>query len=318
MSAHPFRVKIAPKEGGLIMEQNKLPDFSHYSLESFSNKHLYLVHLGWERCKPNYQYTNYRDFYLLHFIKAGSGTLNVDGSIYKLSALDSFLIRPKQLAIYTADDETPWEYYYFAFNGELAKQLVERTYFKKGRFTRKMKDDSLAKLIVKAAYEMGKIDNPDIWGLEHLFKFLYPLMPSTINTSDSPEETADSSQIHLKRAQEYIQFNYYKPIQVEDICDALNISRSYLFRIFKKHTKSDVSDYLTSVRLQHAKHLLSTTEHSTNNISQLVGYLNPTSFYRMFKRMENVTPSEWRENHRKKITKNIDGSVHEISNDQSS
>lgn len=297
------------------MEKRKLPDFSHYSLESFPNKYLYLVHLGWEKCKPNYQYTNYRDFYLLHFIKSGSGTLNIDGSIYKLSAFDSFLIRPKQLAIYMADAELPWEYYYFAFNGELAKQLVERTYFKKGRFMHKMKDDSLSQFIVDAAQEMGKIDNLDIWGLEHLFKFLSPLIPPIINANDSPEETTDSSQIHLKRAQEYIQFNYYKPIRVEDICEALNISRSYLFRIFKKYTNSDVSDYLASVRLQHAKYLLSTTEHSTNNISQLVGYINPTSFYRMFKRMENVTPSEWRLNHQKAITKNIDGSICEFSND---
>lgn len=298
------------------MEQHKSPDFSHYSLENFPNKHLYLAHLGWEKCKPNYQYTNYRNFYLLHFIKAGSGRLNVDGSIYKLSAHDSFLIRPEQLAIYTADENTPWEYYYFAFNGELAKQLVERTYFKKGRFIHKMDNDLLSQLIVEASQKMGEIDNPDIWGLEQLFKFLTPLIPPMFNSNDVPNETADSSQIHLKKAQEYIQFNYYKPIQVEDICEALKISRSYLFRIFKKHTNSDVSDYLTAVRLQHAKKLLSTTEHSTNNISQLVGYVNPTSFYRMFKRMEKITPSEWRVKHQKTITKNVDGSVHEVSNEQ--
>lgn len=295
------------------MEQCKLPNFSHYSLESFPNEYLYLVHLGWEKCKPNYQYTNFRDFYLLHFIKSGRGTLNIDGSIYKLSTFDSFLIRPNQLAIYTADREEPWEYYYFAFNGKLAKQLVDRTYFKQEQYIHKLKDDSLSQLIVNSAQEIGKIDHPDIWGLEHLFKFLPPLIPPSVTKSDSLEETADNSKIHLKEAQEYIQFNYYKPIQVEDICAALNISRSYLFRIFKKYTDTNISDYLTSVRLQHAKHLLSTTEHSTNNISQLVGYINPTSFYRMFKRMENVTPSEWRLIHQKAITKNEDGSVHEFS-----
>lgn len=287
--------------------------FFHSSLENFSNKYLYLLHVGWEKCQSGYRYANYRDVYLIHFIKSGCGTLNIDGSVYNLSQNDVFLIRPNQLAVYMADLEMPWEYYYFAFNGELAEELIEHTYFKNNRFIYTLKDNVLAQMIKDAALGIETCDIPDMYGLENLFRFLSQLTAPPHVETDTSDALSDSSQKYLKMAQEYVQANYFKPIQVGDICSALNVSRSYLFRIFKKYTHSDITNYLTAIRLQHAKELLRTTTHSSTNIARLVGYVNPTSFYRMFKKYEHLTPSEYRSIHQQLIGQNLNGSIHESS-----
>lgn len=104
--------------------------FLHNSLEHLPNKYICLLQVGREKCMPGYQYTNYRDFYLIHFIKSGRGTLSINNQTYVLNSNDAFLIRPNQIAFYTADKEFPWEYYYFAFNGLMAPELIEHTYFK--------------------------------------------------------------------------------------------------------------------------------------------------------------------------------------------
>lgn len=67
---------------------------------------------------------------MIHFIKSGRGTLSINNQTYVLNSNDAFLIRPNQIAVDTADKEFPWEYYYFAFNGLMAPELIERTYFK--------------------------------------------------------------------------------------------------------------------------------------------------------------------------------------------
>ena len=291
--------------------------FFHNSLEHLPNKHICLLQVGWEKCQPGYQYTNYRSFYLIHFVKSGKGTLCINDQCYTLNPNDAFLIRPDQLAVYAADQETPWEYYYFAFNGEMAPELVERSYFQNNGLIHHLKDDKLYHLIRDAALNMDGCDIPDIYGLQHLFEFLYQLMPPSTAVSDANDETTDSPQKYLTKAQEYIQFNYYKPIQVDDICRAVNVSRSYLFRIFRKYTNSDVENYLISIRLQQAKKLLRETDLSTANIARLVGYVNPTSFYRMFKRLEKITPSEWRAIHQNLIVKSQNGSIQEFSVDGS-
>ena len=298
------------------MTHKQNPLFFHNSLEHLPNKHICLLQVGWEKCKPRYQYTNSRNFYLVHFIRSGKGTLSIDNQTFSLNVNDVFLIRPNQLAVYTADAESPWEYYYFAFSGQMAASLVERTYLQNGQLVHTMKDDTLYQCILDAALGMENCKIPDIYGLEHLFRFLSLLIPEPEAVATLSDLVEDSPKKYLYAVQEYVQFNYYKPIQISDICDTLNISRSYLFRIFKKYTGSSAEEYLLSFRLQQAKKLLSTTELPASTIAQLIGYVNSTSFYRMFKRMEGMSPKEWRKLHHDLTSQSTNGSIQEFSQNE--
>lgn len=271
-------------------------DYPNY----FPNKYLHLVNMGYENCPPKYQFTNSFNYYRIYFIKSGSGTLTIDNTVYRLSQHDVFLIRPNQLITKKADSQTPWEYCFFAFNGELSEEIVNQTYFQDNNCVYTLKDDTLSQLILDATYRMQTPYISNFGGLEQLFRFLRTLSPPSLEDDFVfPAQSSTLSQKHCLAAQEYIEINYYKPIQVKDICEAINVSRSYLFRIFEKHTASNVTDYLINIRLKHAKDMLLNTDYSTAAIAQSVGYINATSFYRMFKKVEKVTPSEWRTNHKK-------------------
>ena len=111
----------------MLLENNS--QFMHNSMDILPNKHINLLHVGWEKCVPNYTYINHRNIYLLHFVYSGKGYLQIDNTKYELSANEVFLIRPDHLATYTADGENPWEYYYFAFNGDWAEELLSKTCF---------------------------------------------------------------------------------------------------------------------------------------------------------------------------------------------
>lgn len=296
------------------MFSNKAPHYSVNLLDHFVNEHLYLNHIGFERCQPNYQFFSYLDYYGVHFIKSGKGILNINGSHYDLGKYDSFLIPPHQIAIYKADSENPWEYYYFSFGGKLASKLVERSYFANNQSVHKLTDDSLATYIMDCYNQIKKVDTPDLFGLEALFKVMQLLSPPIRKDVDKFfQNNATSSSLLLNKAQEYIRCNYSKNIKVDDICHALNISRSQLFRIFKKHLNLDVENYLISVKLHNAKLLLRNTNYSTANIAYLVGYTNPSSFYRTFKTYEGMTPSEWRTINKKNLIKNDNDSIIESS-----
>jgi YesN/AraC family two-component response regulator len=56
-------------------------------------------------------------------------------------------------------------------------------------------------------------------------------------------------------------------------------------------------DYLLSLRLKHAKILLSNSNYSITEISQMVGYFNPASFIRIFKKYEGMPPGQYRAEH---------------------
>lgn len=74
----------------------------------------------------------------------------------------------------------------------------------------------------------------------------------------------------------------------------VHLTPSYLSRLFKKETGVTLEQYLTEVRMENAKTLL--TQHiglKAYQIGEMVGYSDPGYFCRLFKRRVGVTPKEY-------------------------
>ncbi len=98
----------------------------------------------------------------------------------------------------------------------------------------------------------------------------------------------------MKKVLAYIHQNYNRDLSLEDVAGAVYISPCYLSRIFKQTQGLNFIDYLTSVRLENAKHLLRTTSESIAEIAKKVGYRDPKYFSRVFKKYEGCSPGEYR------------------------
>lgn len=92
-----------------------------------------------------------------------------------------------------------------------------------------------------------------------------------------------------------IEQNYARNLSLEDICSELAVSKNYFSYVFKRETGLNLWNYLTQVRLTHAKQLLLETEMRSYEISFEVGYDNPSYFSKLFKKYENMTPGEYRD-----------------------
>lgn len=93
---------------------------------------------------------------------------------------------------------------------------------------------------------------------------------------------------------EIIQHKYMEDISLDYLSDKLNLSSAYLSAYIKEKTGMNFSEHLQGVRMSKACELLVTTDLNVNEISQLVGYHNITSFNRSFKKLTNMTPGEYR------------------------
>ena len=84
--------------------------------------------------------------------------------------------------------------------------------------------------------------------------------------------------------------NFSVKIMAQD----LDVSQSYLSRFFKDQIGITITDYIMLQRIEKAKHLLKTTNEPLRNIITEIGYFSEASFVRMFKRVEGITPGEYR------------------------
>lgn len=154
------------------------------------------------------------------------------------------------------------------------------------------------------AYEKG--------GMTYRFHSRQDYLPTLMGTSDMytlkkwfQEKITDASQNSLRKreeksnsiiemSKEYIKNNFNRDISLDEVSRVANISPYYFSKIFKEGTGENFIEYLTGIRIDKAKELLSTTEYSMKEICSMCGYSDPNYFSRSFKKNVGVTPTEYK------------------------
>lgn len=97
----------------------------------------------------------------------------------------------------------------------------------------------------------------------------------------------------VKRAKEYIREHRFEKISLNDVAAQLEITPSYLSKIFKKVAQQSFSDYVAEVKMEEAKKLLLEDNNRIYEVSSKLGYDDPYYFSKVFKRVTQLTPSEY-------------------------
>lgn len=108
------------------------------------------------------------------------------------------------------------------------------------------------------------------------------------------EQAEDSMSPVIIKLLDYIEENYKCDLNLKEISDKLNINSIYLGQLFQREIGILFSDYLNNFRINKAKKLLLDTNLKASEIGMLVGYRNKNYFYRKFKSIAGLTPSEWK------------------------
>ena len=104
----------------------------------------------------------------------------------------------------------------------------------------------------------------------------------------------------VRKAQEYIKRNYNKFISLKDAAQMCYMSPKYFSRIFKEKTGKSFSEFRVGLRIDAAKQILTKGGRSISQIAYTVGYQNPDSFMKMFKKNTGFTPTEYRHHKRRR------------------
>lgn len=97
----------------------------------------------------------------------------------------------------------------------------------------------------------------------------------------------------IQTVKTYIE-EHYLEASLEDAATQVNLSSSYLSRIFKEKCGMGFSDYLLKIKMEKACELLNDIQYKSYDIAYYIGYDNPKSFSRAFKVYYGMTPKEYR------------------------
>lgn len=100
--------------------------------------------------------------------------------------------------------------------------------------------------------------------------------------------------LHIRTAMDLLDANYSDEISLDNICQHLKINKSYFCSILKKETGKTFSQLVNEIIIEKSKELLTRNNLSILEIALSVGFNNENYFSSTFKKFNNKTPIEFR------------------------
>ncbi len=111
---------------------------------------------------------------------------------------------------------------------------------------------------------------------------------------DKEEQTSLRQAAIKKQIADYVEANYVKDISLSDAATAMHYSEPHFCKLFKECFGKSFTLYLTQIRIEKSKELLTDITVNVKDISSRVGFRDSNYYAKVFKRAEGMTPSEYR------------------------
>ena len=162
--------------------------------------------------------------------------------------------------------------------------VVINAFYKKNGIARKA--ENYAEILAQ------RIQN--VHTVEDMRKVLQKVLSDTLARRD---EISGSKYAHMIYwAERYVETNYMsEDISLNSVAEYVNMNPSYFSSVFRKEKGITFVEYLTRVRLERAKELLRCSSLKISEIAYKVGYNDPQYFSHLFKKYNQCSPKDYRQ-----------------------
>lgn len=239
----------------------------------------------------NEHHQSISETYKLYYVTQGKGMVTIDGIGFFVSSGQSFLTFPFSNVCLKPDKNSPWSYKWVEFRGLEAAEIISQTDFSK---------------------KHPVVDNINVADFENYFDIPESRIASSYSQYRAigkliyllsyylehfPRKKAENNDYTLM-ARNYIEKNYRNPeFNVQSVAQYIKIDRTYLYRLFIKETGMSVIDYINNCRISKAQTMLLDKNTSIKDVAYSVGFADQMYFSKVFKKINGMTPTEYRKQH---------------------
>ena len=233
-----------------------------------------------------------REDYYLQYLCKGEMDVWIEGELTTMQSGQAILYYPKTCYHYTMHGSGEVQYYWVHFTGYEAKKLVDEVNIQNQTVLNIGSSVAITLLFEQIFKEFIIRD--------HCFEMSIAAKLTTVFVELSRRNVAEdvnyitNSRIH--HALSHIHKNYNQPLVIKELAQEVHLSNSRFRTVFKNLTGLSPMEYLTTLRINHARQLMPLTALSICEIASRVGYDDQLYFSRIFKKKTGVTPRDYRKN----------------------
>ena len=240
------------------------------------------------------------------YAKSGFLTVSISGENYIGTPGDAFVVSPGNLHLMGSQSGTvdyytflfPLKYISFRTDDMLDEKLLEPLNSGHLMICPRVKDTAkeLCEQLIEI-YEAKKDESESKITTQVrtkiiLLQFILEMWKKgfVIENDTSGRNTVEKEMVS------YIQQNFTGKISLREFGEQFHLSEKYISRYFKEHFHITLSQYVTYLRLEHAKQLLQDTDIPVTDVAMQSGYQNVSYFIRSFQKAYAVSPLKYRKN----------------------
>lgn len=243
------------------------------------------------RTLETYNFIRKYDWFSLHFVRNGKGTLIIGNEEYSVCPGHYFLIPPNTPVTYYQDEKDPWRYYWFALSADTLLDCEKLLGINEENPVYMSNAPETIITLFDRLFESFPASSPTYFNvLSFIMKIIDEERPQPRCATPlySPESI-------VEKTKDIIEFNFMRPdFSVGSIGNILYISQQHLCRLFKKSTGLTPVAYLADKRIRNAAKLLEYGDFSIHALSEKCGFENDAYFMRCFKKRYGMTVKEYR------------------------
>lgn len=239
----------------------------------------------------------------------GSGWFDFGQKRMQARAGELLVLRPGIPHEYGADPRDPWTIHWFhATGGHVGGFLAELDVAETGSSIYLGPDPAVVALfqealsVVERGYSSTRLLQAS-HGLGHLLSLL------VAKRRECWRHEPDAVQA-VAATIEFMSRHLHESLDVRTLAAQANLSPSHYSALFKRQTGYAPINYFTRLRMHRVCQLLEDCQHSIKTIAAMFGYDDPMYFSRVFKQVNEVSPSEYR--HRKQLLTDPRNAPHRV------
>lgn len=267
-----------------------------YTASSFTRSSLlHLQETGeLKACRQHTSSRSNLQSYLFFVVVNGSGSLTYDSKDYSLTTHSCVFIDCRKPYSHTTHENNLWTLRWCHFYGPTLSSIYSKYCERGGRPVFAPADTApfISVLSELTAVSQSSDYMRDMLINEQLSTLIRLLMAESWHPED---KALPSKRVSVLEVKKYLDENYASDLTLDSLASQFYISKHYLSHSFKDQFGMTINNYLLSVRITHAKQLLRFSSKTVEDIGYEVGIGAPAYFCRVFKEVEGVSPSIYRE-----------------------
>ena len=249
---------------------------------------------------------HWHDEFEIIYVRSGFLTVSISGESYIGKTGDAFVVSPGNLHLMGSQTGTvdyytflfPLKYISFRTDDMLDEKLLEP--LNSGHLMICPRVNDTAKELCEQLIKIYEAKNDEseskittqVRTKIILLQFILEMWKKgfVIENDTSGRNTVEKEMVS------YIQQNFTGKISLREFGEQFHLSEKYISRYFKEHFHITISQYVTYLRLEHAKQLLQDTDIPVTDVAMQSGYQNVSYFIRSFQKAYAVSPLKYRKN----------------------